>query len=192
MKPASKRACSEPAANGMKRLMLVRHAKSSWSDARLADIDRPLSERGERDAPRMGERLRVRKARPSLILSSPAKRAKATAKVIARSIGYPEEFLQYERRVYSADYRTLLDIIAEQDDACSELMLVAHNPSLTVLANQLAPELDVDNVPTTGIVAIDFDVDHWADLAAVPGRVVYFDYPKNKETPVPADRTAAK
>lgn len=172
----------------MKRLTLVRHAKSSWSDAGLPDIERPLSKRGERDAPRMGERLRERKARPSLILSSPAKRAKSTAKLIARSIGYPEEFLQFERRVYSADYRALLDIIAAQDDACSEMMLVAHNPSLTVLANHLARGLDIDNMPTTGVVAIDFDVEHWSDLATVPGRLVYFDYPKNEEAAVPVER----
>lgn len=170
----------------MKRLTLVRHAKSSWSDAGLPDIDRPLSQRGERDAPLMGERLRARKARPSLIVSSPAKRAKSTAKIIAHTLGYPQEFLQFERRVYSADYRTLLDIIAGQDDACSDLMLVAHNPSLTVLANHLTRGFDVDNVPTTGIVAIDFDVQHWSDLATVPGRLVYFDYPKNEEPVEPA------
>lgn len=169
----------------MKRLTLVRHAKSSWSDARLPDNERPLSSRGERDAPRMGERLRARKARPSLILSSPARRAKSTAQMIARAIGYPAEFLQFERRIYAAGHGTLLDVIAGQDDGCSDLMLVGHNPGLTVLANHLAPELEIDNLPTTGIVAIDFDVDHWSALATVRGRLVFYDYPKNPDPAVP-------
>lgn len=77
----------------MKRLTLVRHAKSSWKDPSLDDFDRPLNQRGERDAPVMGRRLKARGARPSLILTSPAKRAKRTARLIAEAIGYPVEFL---------------------------------------------------------------------------------------------------
>ena len=84
------------------RLTLLRHAKSSWEDDRLDDSDRPLNERGERDAPLMGRRLRARGARPTLILTSPAVRARRTAQIVAREIGYPAEFLQREEELYLA------------------------------------------------------------------------------------------
>ena len=87
----------------MKRLTLLRHAKSSWTEPSLADHDRVLSERGERDAPRMGKRMAARKVRPSLIIASSAARARATAKFIAEALKYPLEFLQIEKELYLAD-----------------------------------------------------------------------------------------
>ena len=86
----------------MKRLTLLRHAKSSWKDPLLDDFDRPLNQRGERDAPVMGRRLQARGARPSMILTSPAKRALRTARLIAQAINYPAEFLQREAELYLA------------------------------------------------------------------------------------------
>jgi len=80
-----------------RQLTLLRHAKSSWDDARLKDRNRPLNDRGERDAPVMGQRLRARGARPTLIITSPAVRARRTAQIIAREIGFPQEFLQLIR-----------------------------------------------------------------------------------------------
>ena len=85
-----------------KRLTLVRHAKSSWDDASAADHDRTLNGRGERDAPMMGQRLLERGARPSLILTSTAKRARKTARLIAKQLGYPIEFIQGESELYLA------------------------------------------------------------------------------------------
>ena len=99
----------------MKRLILVRHAKSSWKDTSLADRDRPLNNRGNRDAPEMGRRIAAAGIRPSLIVSSPAVRAWTTAKVIAKELGYPREFLQRDDALYLASVDEILDVIAAQD-----------------------------------------------------------------------------
>lgn len=165
----------------MKRLTLVRHAKSSWDDSNLEDRDRPLSERGERDAPYMGGRLRARKARPSLIVSSPATRALQTARIIAAELGYPAEFLQIEHALYLAGVSELRHVIGAQDERCADLMVVGHNPGLTELANALMGEPWIDNLPTGGVVAIDFDTTRWTALSSRDATLAYVDYPKNPE-----------
>ncbi len=165
----------------MKRLTIVRHAKSSWEDASLSDHERPLSGRGERDAPRMGARLRAREVRPTLLLCSPAERAIETAKIIAHALGFPEELLRREPALYHADTATLFDIVMRQDDACSDLMIVGHNPGLTVFANALLADLKLYNLPTAGIVAIDFATEHWSQLTDTDATLAYHDYPKNPE-----------
>jgi phosphohistidine phosphatase len=165
----------------MKRLTLVRHAKSSWTSNAAVDRDRPLSDRGERDARKMGTRLLARKARPSLIVSSPALRAQATAKTIAGILGYPLEFLHHEQQLYLASPDEAIAVICEQQDDFSDLMLFGHNPGLTDLANRLFPELKLDNLPTTGVVAGDFDTNHWGRLPEAGAVLAYYDYPKNSE-----------
>ncbi len=165
----------------MKRLILLRHAKSSWADESLADIDRPLGTRGERDAPRMGLRLKARRERPSLILSSPAKRARRTAELIAEVLEYPREFLQHERALYLADAAGIAAVIGAQAPQFSCLLVVAHNPGLTDLANRLLPKLSLDNLPTAGVVAADFQIERWDEIANAQGALAYFDYPKNPE-----------
>ena len=119
----------------MKTLTLVRHAKSSWKDRRLSDRERPLNKRGEHDAPMMGKRLVDAGIRPSLIISSPAVRAWATAKVFAKDLGYPIEFLQREDDLYLASVDNMLDAIATQSSSFNSLMLFSHNPGLTDFAN---------------------------------------------------------
>ena len=163
----------------MKQLTLLRHAKSSWADPSLADHDRPLNKRGKGDAPRMGARMAERNERPSLILTSTAVRARATARLVANALGYPREFLQSDRALYHADPEQILGVVAEQDDAFEHIVVVGHNPGLTDLANALVPELAVANVPTSGVVAMALPVNRWADVTDTSGRLRYFDYPKN-------------
>ncbi len=165
----------------MKRLTLFRHAKSSWKDAALADHDRPLSGRGERDAPKMGARLLARKARPSLIMASTAVRAVTTARQVAESLAYPMEFLQTERRLYLAAPNEILELIESQEDNFSDLLIVGHNPGLTDLANQLLPDLGLDNLPTAGVVAMEFPTREWSKVAQSDAKLLYLDYPKNPE-----------
>ncbi|HEY5565812.1 MAG TPA: histidine phosphatase family protein [Gammaproteobacteria bacterium] len=165
----------------MKRLTLFRHAKSSWRDPDLADHERPLSGRGEKDAPRMAERLRVRRARPSLIVTSTAKRALETAHIVARSLGYPREFLHVEPALYLADPATILQVIAAQDEGFSDLLLVAHNPGLTDLVNELVPDMRLNNLPTAGVVAMESTAERWADIGARNTTLIFYDYPKNPE-----------
>lgn len=169
----------------MKRLTLIRHAKSSWKDKRLADEERPLSKRGERDAPRMGERLRARGARPSLIVSSPARRATQTARIIADCLGYPREFLHYSRALYMAAADTLLATAAAQDNVHNDIVLIAHNPGLHDLTRRLRPDPPLEKLPTTGVVAFEFDTEDWAAIPETPARCLYYDYPKNPEPVLP-------
>ncbi|HEY5623981.1 MAG TPA: histidine phosphatase family protein [Gammaproteobacteria bacterium] len=165
----------------MKRLTLVRHAKSSWAEISLPDHDRILAERGIRDAPRMGKRIHARKLRPSLIISSAAVRAMRTAVYLAEALKYPKEFLQSEERLYLASAQQILDIVCSQEDNFSDLMVVGHNPGMTDLVNQLLPGMKLPNLSTCGVVAMDFDTDAWADLASSKASLVFYDFPKNPE-----------
>ncbi len=161
----------------MKTLTLVRHAKSSWEHRDLSDRERPLNKRGERDAPKMGKRIAAHGIRPSLIVSSPAKRAWKTAKIIAKEIGYPLEFLQREDGLYLASVSEILDIIVAQEVGFNSLMIVGHNPGMTEFANFLSPGL-TNNLPTAGVVSVDIDQDDWSLYERPPTELKVHDYPK--------------
>jgi phosphohistidine phosphatase len=163
----------------VKRLILLRHAKSSWDDDALDDRERPLSARGTRDAPMMGARLRARETPPALILTSDAKRARKTAKAVADAWGCAHGAVRIDARLYLATPAQLLDVLAEQDGTLPKLLLVGHNPGLTELANGLLPSFRLANLPTAGVVAIAFAVDAWSGLQSAPADLAYYDYPKN-------------
>ena len=161
----------------MKILTIVRHAKSSWKDTSLSDRKRPLNTRGERDAPVMGRRIHEHGIRPSLIVTSPAKRAWTTAKIIAREIHYPLEFLQREDGLYLASLNEILDTIVAQDNGFNNLMIVGHNPGLTDFANFLVPGL-TNNLPTAGVVSVEIDQDDWSLYTQPQARLLVHDWPK--------------
>jgi len=161
----------------MKTLTIVRHGKSSWKDRGLSDRERPLNKRGVRDAPVMAKRLVEAGVRPSLIISSPAVRAWTTAKVFAKEMGYPIEFLQREDGLYLASLDNLLDAVATQDPGFNNLMLFGHNPGLTDFANYLVPGL-TNNLPTTGIVTVNLTCDDWMLYDRPATELVVYDYPK--------------
>ena len=163
----------------MKTLTIFRHAKSSWDHPELTDHDRPLNKRGERDAPIMGERLKAAGVRPSLILSSSAVRAWATAKIIARQINYPVEFLHREQGLYHAGVNKLMDIVSAQDDGFNSIVIVGHNPGLTDLANEFVPGV-TSNIPTSGFVSVMIDTDGWDVRMRRSANLLEFDYPKKK------------
>ena len=162
----------------MKSITLLRHAKSSWKASGVTDRDRPLNKRGERDAPIMGERIGANDIRPSLIVSSPAARSWATAKLVADGIHYPREFLQRDERLYLASVDSIIDVIADQDLGFNHIMLVGHNPGMTQFANFLVPNITM-NLPTCGFVSVVIDSDDW-DLSSQPdATLTLLDYPKN-------------
>lgn len=161
----------------MKTLTLVRHAKSSWSDTRLSDGDRPLNKRGKLDAPVMGKRMVENDIRPSLIISSPAKRAWSTAKLVAAAISYPIEFLQREDSLYHASLDEILGVIVAQDNRFNNLMIVGHNPGMTDFANFLSPGL-TNNLPTAGVVSLQIDQDDWNLYQQPKTELLVYDYPK--------------
>ncbi len=164
----------------MKTLYLVRHAKSSWKFPELADFDRPLNRRGKRDAPMMGNRLQRRSILPDLIMSSPAKRARKIAQAIAKSVGYPASALTYAPEVYDASVDSLIALLQATDDRVAVLMLVGHNPELTDLAKYLTTH-SIDNVVTSGVVAIKFPTTRWAEVGqSGKGEFLWYDYPKSE------------
>jgi phosphohistidine phosphatase len=163
----------------MKTLTIVRHAKSSWSDPGLRDRDRPLNKRGKRDAPEMGRRIKEAGIRPSLILSSPAKRAWATAKAVADAIDYPREFLQKEDTLYLASVDRILDVLVAQDNRFNHIMLFGHNPGFTEFANFLVPGL-TSNLPTAGVVSVEIDHENWSLYEHPDTRLLVHDWPKKK------------
>jgi len=134
----------------VKQLILFRHAKSSWDDD-VGDVDRELAGRGERDAPRMGKRLKARHAHPELIVSSHAARAQRTAELVAKALGIKRKEIRIERALYMASPDDILGVVAAQDDSLSCVLLVGHNPGLTELVNRLLPDLALDNLPTRSI-----------------------------------------
>jgi phosphohistidine phosphatase len=162
----------------MKTLYLVRHAKSSWDNANQSDHDRPLNPRGERDAPRMGKRLRKRKDQPEVIISSSAVRAQTTARILATALDYPTSDIAIDERLYGAEPEDVISIIGDLDAGIDCAMLVGHNPTFTALINALG-RCDFDNVPTCGMAVLTFPVDSWKDIATIQGKLVDFDFPKN-------------
>jgi len=166
----------------MKKLTLVRHAKSSWNDTVLADRERPLNKRGLRDAPVMARRVIEAGIRPSLIISSPAVRAWTTAKIFAAELGYPIEFLQREDNIYLASLDNLLDVLASQDASFNNLMLFGHNPGLTDLANYLSTGV-TNKLPTAGLISVQFERDNWALYERPKTELLEYDYPKKINTP---------
>lgn len=163
-------------ASPMKTLFLVRHAKSSWDDPSLADHERPLNDRGKRDAPKMGERLARRGVTADLILSSSAVRALTTARIIAEKIGYDPKSIVADRRIYGAQVSTLLYLIQELDDEHERVMLFGHNPELTELAHRFSG--DIGDMPTCAVVELTFDTPRWADIVTCRPVAVRFDSPK--------------
>ena len=161
----------------MKRLYIVRHAKSSWAEPGLADFDRPLNKRGKHDAPAMGKRLAEAGVDPDLMISSPAKRAMSTAKKIADEIGYPRKQIQPEDEIYGAGPSTIVEVVRRVDDAHDSVMIFGHNPTFTDVANQLGGT-SIDNLPTCAIVCIDFQTESWKDISEASATHVSYDYPK--------------
>lgn len=166
----------------MKRLTLLRHAKSSWDQHGLADHERPLAQRGLRDAPRMGRRLAELGVAPDLVLTSSATRALQTGELITAQLGRDSLETRIEPRIYLASPGELLEVIAAQDAAVEELMLVGHNPGLTTLVNMLLPGLRLANLPTAGAVAIDCDIDAWSAIDSAGFSLRCYEFPKKLRT----------
>jgi len=104
-----------------------------------------------------------------------------TAKQVAEALSYPAEFLQTDRALYLASPREILDLVGSQEDNFFDLLIVGHNPGLTDLANELLPGLGLDNLPTAGVVAMQFATLKWSELAQSDATLLYYDYPKNPE-----------
>ena len=157
----------------MRRLILVRHAKSSRDDPALADRDRPLNERGLRDAPKMGERLAKRGLRPDLVVSSPALRALTTARLMAQKLDYDAESIVVDERVYAATPEALIEVLRALRHEPECVMLVGHNPEMSELARRWSS--DIEELPTCAVVDLRFDIRSWSKLGAkAPAEVAVY------------------
>ncbi len=149
----------------MKTLILLRHAKSSWKDPYLSDHDRPLNKRGKRDAPLMARVYKRHFSSPDLILCSSSERTKATANAFIQELGIGVEKLEYERGLYHADAFEMLRIISLVDSGVNTLLVIGHNPGITILANVFKPGL-TQNIPTCGMAAFRKPGDSWLDFTS--------------------------
>lgn len=161
----------------MKNLFLTRHAKSSWNNPGLADIDRPLNERGKKAAPFMGKLIVDKGEKPELLISSPANRALSTARAFGEVMGLVENDIIVNRAIYGAGAQQLLELVQNQDDLHKSIMLFGHNPTFTSFVNMLTGS-NIMNVVTCGVVRIDFEYSSWIDIDFGSGRLVYYEYPK--------------
>jgi phosphohistidine phosphatase len=161
----------------MKRLFLIRHAKSSWSDISLDDIDRPLNKRGKRDAPFMAKLLKEKNIFPELLISSPAKRANSTAVFFAEAFDYPKERIVVKSPIYESSVRDFLDVLQEIEDENRVVFLFGHNPALTLFTTFLSGK-DLINIPTCGIAGLKLKVEKWGQINENTCELELFEYPK--------------
>lgn len=163
---------------GEKTLFVVRHAKSSWDYPAVSDIDRPLKERGIKDAYEMANRVLKKACLPDSIISSPALRALHTAIIFSRVITFPADEIIINQDLYISQADQILSVIMATDNSRKSLMIFGHNPGFTELVNYLT-ELEIDNLPTTGLVMIRFKTDMWKGISKKCHIVEYFDFPHN-------------
>lgn len=163
----------------MKKLYLVRHAKSSWKEEGVHDMDRPLQGRGVRDAYNTSEWLHNQGDQPEFIISSPATRALHTALIFAKNLDYSFSDIKIETAIYHASTKELIHIVRELNDDLSSVMLFGHNPTITDFVNRCIDHR-IDNVPTTGVACLKFDVTSWKDINK-KAELVFFDYPKRRK-----------
>jgi phosphohistidine phosphatase len=161
----------------MKTLLLMRHAKSSWKDDSLTDVDRPLNNRGSRDTPFMGKLLREKQIQPDLVISSPALRAITTAKVIAGELGYEAGGIRTDEALYHGNIPAILALIARTEDTCRTLIVVGHNPGISLLANRLS-DTSIEHFPTCSVACFRFEIDSWQAVTNGPGKLEFFEQPK--------------
>lgn len=159
----------------MKKLYIIRHAKSSRKDTALDDFKRPLSKRGRKDAPFMAKKLKQKGVIPDIIISSPATRAKTTAELIAKELNFKKPII-YDTTLYEANTNNIFDAIVKIDESNSIVFLIGHNPSLNMFVETLVNFKE--NIPTCGIIELEVDCELIKDFSATCTKLLSFDFPK--------------
>ncbi len=161
----------------MKTFYLVRHAKSSWDNGDLKDIERPLNERGLKDAPFMAKMMKSKGVEPDLIVSSPAIRALTTAAYFKNELSVEGEDFWVRDDIYEAMSHVIIDVIHRLPEDCETAMVFGHNPTFTNVANQFTKKY-IDNIPTCGVVCIQSEAATWPEVSEVNSKVVATFFPK--------------
>ncbi len=159
---------------------VIRHAKSSWNDQYITDHDRPLNQRGQKNAPDMGIRLKQSNFIPDQVYTSTALRASSTAEIICQKINFPSQKIIKNTELYLAPVSQWQKIIEQLENNIKSVLFVGHNPGITNLVNRLWG-LPLDNVPTCGIIQAVFEEIDWKVAASSIPKTAYYDFPKNKK-----------
>ena len=162
----------------MKTLIVVRHAKSSWERFDQPDMERPLNDRGKKDAPEMAERLKEKNIKIDLMVSSPAKRAKKTAKLFAEEYKIDKDNILIVNELYEAASDAFYNVVATLPAKEKVVALFSHNPGITEFVNSLT-NIRIDDMPTCGVFAVSADINEWTEFKEAPKQFLFFDYPKN-------------
>ncbi len=161
-----------------KTLFIVRHGKSTWEYPSVLDIDRPLKDRGIKDAYAAAERILERGVLPDAMITSPAARAMHTAIIFSRVTGFPPSEIVINQDLYLADTERILEVIRSTDDSRSCLMIFGHNPGFTELVNELSDRY-TDNLPTAGVATLRFRTDKWEEISRRNLSGSHIDSPHN-------------
>ncbi len=161
----------------MKQLIIVRHAKSSWANLGMSDFERPLNERGSRDAPEMANRLINRNVVVDAFVSSTANRALTTATYFAKTFGKKQTDIITVPELYHASATTFYQVVKKLNNAFQTVALFSHNPGITDFVNELT-ETNIDNMPTCGIFAVKIDTNNWMEFIHAAKTFWFVDYPK--------------
>ncbi|MDX8388769.1 MAG: histidine phosphatase family protein [Ghiorsea sp.] len=159
----------------MKSLLLIRHAKADWGTPGSRDYDRVLNPRGLRDAADMGQRIQAKNKVPDLFVASTAKRAEMSTQLMTQAMGYTIKNVEWFENLYLAMPSTILKVIMDTGDTLSSLALLAHNPGITELAEQLSGEY-IGDMPTSAVVHLTAPINHWKEANTV-WQLQDFDYP---------------
>jgi phosphohistidine phosphatase len=167
----------------MKRtLILIRHAKSSWNHSDLSDMQRPLNDRGERDAPFMAQRLAESGIQVDKIISSPAVRAHSTAKAYADALKFPSNEITVVDSVYEASVAQLMDVINNFNDDLKVVLLFGHNPGFSYLLQYLCGQMV--HMPTNGVATLEVEAQSWEHFGTGCATLVDYDFPKKHLAPL--------
>ncbi len=161
----------------MKIILIIRHAKAE-SVISLNDFERPLNERGKKDAIAMAKRIMDKKLKIDAFVSSPAKRAKKTAQLFCETFDGNEQDIILLSKLYQAPAAVYFEVIEQLNDDLNTVAIFGHNPGITDFANELSTIVQVDNIPTCGVFAIKADNTHWSGFTKTKKEFLFFDYPK--------------
>ena len=163
----------------MKRLLLIRHAKTEQKGYEK-DMERELTERGHNDCDTMARRLEKKGYTPDLVKVSPSKRTRQTIKNMAKHLNWEKEKITFSDNMYLATYQELADEIRNTENGIFTLALVGHNPGITELFNFIGNAV-IDNMPTCGMGLFQFEINDWKDIAAHKGKLEWYSWPKKED-----------
>jgi len=161
----------------MKQLLLIRHAKSSWANPGQADFDRPLNERGHKDAPMMAKRILEREITINAVISSTAVRALTTANYFADANGISSANIIQHDFLYHAPPERIAKAIVQIPDEINTAAIVGHNPGITDFVNQLTAT-QIDDMPTCAVFAVTIHTTSWKNWATAKKEVLFVIWPK--------------